>query len=195
MLYNTHLFFSKVIYLNLLYKNGVRVRKFSFNYGSIKPDLIMNFKKIPHNYISSVDYIIDEINNLIEDTSTRKELRKKEFAVRLGIINHYVADFFCMPHNKNLVKKNFISHIIYEKEIGMICKKINVQKLLKFLNDNQIKISSEESVIAFIHSRYKSYEKHNFSPSNDIIYAIQTCAAVDNYIIQACLAKIKDIAA
>jgi len=195
MLYSTHLFFSKVTYENMLNLNCVKIKKINFKYGNIKPDLMLNFKNTPHNYLSSSNYIISEIESLIENTLSIKDLQSKDFAVKLGIVDHYIADFFCMPHNKNLVKKSLIAHLIYEKRIDNICRKIKIRKLKKYLCDNELVISSENCVSEFIHSRYNNYKNEAFSVTNDILYAIQTCTIVNNYIIKSCMSKINFVAA
>jgi len=195
MLYSTHLFFSKIFYENMLYANCVKIKKINFKFGNIKPDLMLNFKDIPHNYCSSSRYIISEIESLIEGTLRIEDLQSKDFAVRLGIIDHYISDFFCMPHNRNLVKKSLISHLVYEKRIDSICKKINICMLKKFLYDKELEIGPENSVSEFFHLRYNNYRNEAFSVTNDILYAIQTCTIVNNYIIKSCIKKISLAAA
>ncbi|MGE5329134.1 MAG: zinc dependent phospholipase C family protein [Deltaproteobacteria bacterium] len=191
MLYKTHLFFSKITYDNMLCENRVKINKLGFKYGNIKPDIIMNFKDIPHNYFSSAEYINSEINALIEKTICMKDLHSNDFAVNLGVINHYIADFFCMPHNKNLVNKSIVSHFIYERKLDTICKKIKIYKLKKYLNSNTLTLNPKDNISEVLHLIYHSYKQKKFSATNDIFYAIYTCIIVNNYIVKACLSKIK----
>ena len=195
MLYSTHLFFSKIIYENMLCGNCVKIKKVSFKYGNIKPDLMLNFKEIPHNYASSANYIVSQINFLIGETKSLKELLSKEFAVKLGIIDHYVADFFCMPHNKNLIKKNIIAHYIYERKIDAICKQIKICKLKEYIYTNGIVLRTDICISDFINSRYDNYKKKSFSAINDVLFAIQTCISVNNYVIETCMSNFNSIAA
>jgi len=195
MLYNTHLFFSNITYDNIRCGYCVKIKKLGFKYGNIKPDLMMNFKNTPHNYYSSADYIISEIYSLIEETPRLKDLQSNDFAVKLGIIDHYIADFFCMPHNKNLVKKNIVAHFIYEQKINAICKKIRIRKLRKHLTSNGIGLNIDDNISEILSSMYENYKRETFSAFNDILFAIQTSIIVNNYVVKSCISKIKSNAA
>lgn len=193
MLYTSHLFFSKIIYENMLYDNHIKLNKSGFKYGNIKPDLLMNFKVIPHNYLYSADFVIEEINSLINNANSLKYLQSSDFAVKLGVIDHYVSDFFCMPHNKNLIKISFFAHFNYERKLDAICKYIKLRKLKRYLNNNMGNIDGNISDI--LQMRYEVYNHEEFSLINDILFAIGTCILVNNFIIKACISKVNSSAA
>ncbi|MGE5473820.1 MAG: zinc dependent phospholipase C family protein [Ignavibacteriales bacterium] len=193
MLYQSHLFFSKITYDNMLCNNHIKLSKSGFKYGNIKPDLLMNFKVIPHNFLYSAGFIIEQINLLIDETDSLDYLESSDFAIKLGVIDHYVSDFFCMPHNKGFVKISFLAHVIYEKRLDSICKQIKKRKLKKYLYKNMVNVDGNISDI--LQMRYDIYNKEEYSVLNDILFAIESSILVNNFVIKACISKINSHAA
>jgi len=76
-----------------------------FLLGNIFPDLIQSYIWCRHEYKHSRKYVLKKIEQL--------KKRPKLFSFHLGVLTHYICDYFCYPHS-NSCNKGFIHHIIYE---------------------------------------------------------------------------------
>ena len=76
-----------------------------FLLGNIFPDLIHSYIWCPHKYQYSREYIKRKLDKL--------KKKPRLFSFHLGILTHYICDYFCYPHS-SVYDKGFIHHIIYE---------------------------------------------------------------------------------
>lgn len=88
-------------------------------------------------------------------------------AYHLGIMVHYICDYYCYAHNYNLDISHGIPHIKYE---------IELQKLLK--SDKKIRISDnfhQENFMQYILDTKKSYELKKGDIYRDLKYTLSVC--------------------
>ncbi|NLO10400.1 MAG: zinc dependent phospholipase C family protein [Clostridiales bacterium] len=84
------------------------IKKRSFVYGNVKPDLSKDLLSIPHTL---ENYFLTVCNNADNLMSNKTSL--KEFSFELGKICHYVCDFFCEYHlNEEIFHRK--DHFFYE---------------------------------------------------------------------------------
>ena len=119
MLTGTHIKLAKYIYHILKKEYGIRLNKKHLVYGSIKPDFTKN--KVPHYIDKSIDYIAEEIERLITESN---KIGTKAFSRRLGMIMHYISDYFCRAHNTEYYRRNLMPHLKYEKRLAKVMKNI-----------------------------------------------------------------------
>jgi hypothetical protein len=84
---------------------GLHVNEKLFLLGNFYPDLIHSYLWCKHEYRHSREYIRKKIERL-----------KKQplfFSFHLGILTHYICDYFCYPHS-GVYDKNVFHHIMYE---------------------------------------------------------------------------------
>jgi len=126
MFYSTHMIFADIVYKSLKVNYNFKIKKSSFKYGNIKPDMSRMIISYPqHTKEDSLEFVIDQIDSLISEVQYLQQMRRREFARRLGVINHYIADYFCIAHNKNIMDEGLISHILYERKMDKFMKKNN----------------------------------------------------------------------
>jgi hypothetical protein len=84
---------------------GLHVHKSLFLLGNLYPDLIHSYLWCRHEYQHSQHYLQKKL--LL--------LKKKPvfFSFHLGIVTHYICDYFCYPHS-GIYDKNMFHHIRYE---------------------------------------------------------------------------------
>ena len=85
--------------------NGRRVNKILFLFGNFYPDLIHSYLWCKHEYQHSREYIRKKIEKLRN--------RPFLFSFHLGILAHYISDYFCYPHS-SVYNKSLFHHIMYE---------------------------------------------------------------------------------
>ena len=84
---------------------GFHLNEKSFLFGNLFPDLIQSYIWRRHEYHDSKDYIRKKIESF--------KKRPFFFSFQLGIVTHYICDYFCYPHS-SVYDKGLLQHIIYE---------------------------------------------------------------------------------
>ncbi|MEG1500735.1 MAG: zinc dependent phospholipase C family protein [Clostridiales bacterium] len=79
-------------------------------WGSIRPDIHSPFNRGSHKYDISYQMIEKKWAKLMDDPRAFAWL----YSYRLGFIMHYLADFFCYPHNTDYYDGNLKEHFQYE---------------------------------------------------------------------------------
>lgn len=171
MLTGTHIKLAKYIYHIFKEQYGINLSKKNLIYGSIKPDFMKN--KVPHYIDKSIDYMDTEIERLIFDASN---IGIKSFSRRLGMIMHYISDYFCRAHNTSYYRNNMMEHLRYEKRLA---KKMTMKKI-KMNIENEIKI---DTVKEFIMKLNKEYMKQK-SLERDREYTVKAINILSKYIVE-----------
>jgi len=84
---------------------GYHVSENLFLLGNIFPDLNQSYIWCRHEYIHSREYTKKKIEKLKKSSML--------FSFHLGVLTHYICDYFCYPHSP-AYDKGLIQHIIYE---------------------------------------------------------------------------------
>lgn len=180
MMANTHLIIAKNIYYDLDYNSKKILSYNNFLYGNVKPDMVSKYKLKKHYMDESFNMILDKIKIL--SALSYNELNKISATVRfsqeLGVICHFLCDFFCIPHSKRWEFKHSLNkHVKYEKELSVIGKNF------KFSN-SKTKVFGFYNIKEFIKSNHKLYIK-NMSYENDLMFANYICLSIVQYIFDS----------
>ena len=132
MISATHAIYVKGVeeHLRILY--GVKLNSHSLKFGAIHPNASFAFhKKYPHYLKDSLDEIAMRVELMTEMLETRKELETKKFSRELGVILHYVADYFCRAHNdfKGIPPSSKRKHRCYERKLHRFVKRCRLEVL------------------------------------------------------------------
>jgi hypothetical protein len=112
---------------------GLRVNERLFYFGNLFPDLIQSYLWCRHEYQHSREYVRKKIEKL-----------KKQpllFSFHLGILTHYICDYFCYPHS-GVYDKGLFQHFIYERrqkvpqelfKTKLTIKSFSVEELGRFI--------------------------------------------------------------
>jgi len=187
---HTHKIISEHLHENILNTLGVELNKNSLIYGSIKPDLAPSLAKLDHFKPQTFNLIMNEIHRLSQTSFTENRDFIKHFSTQIGVVTHFIADFFCVPHNDRVKyrKATIINHMLYENNLHKIFKdfddKINASKD-NFNVDNYsahiIKCSIEQ-----LHHEYILREE---SFMNDLTSSLEATSAVGLYIVRHAISQ------
>lgn len=100
-----------VIYKSMT-NNTMPLNRFFFLLGNLAPDIFFSFCYRPHQYASSGPHIKGQIQRLCYGVATP---RSASFSFNLGIIAHYVCDYFCYAHSPAF-RGSSHEHYLYEKK-------------------------------------------------------------------------------
>lgn len=175
MITNTHILFSKVLYENCLEDLNFKLDRYKFMYGNIKPDIFCNYFKDNHTIKGSIEIVKEHSQKLING-----ENNISRFSVELGVICHYVCDYFCIYHTDEYANNNIFKHIIYENKLHA--------KAIDMIEKENIKIKTRSNlfqgnIVEFIYKMQEKYFDENQSLTRDIMYALETANTVAEGII------------
>ncbi len=122
-----------------------------FILGNVTPDIALEHKIKRHEYYNLREWFL----NYIENTMSMTLGGKRMAYYRLGVISHYLADFFCYAHNNGTIgNRKYITHYYYEKALHQALfqykfdwdqtKKISIYKLDKNLANYHAKYEEEK---------------------------------------------------
>ncbi|MGL4109432.1 zinc dependent phospholipase C family protein [Clostridium sp. LP20] len=174
----------------LKHANGKKlylINKKRFIWGNIKPDCASKYKFKKHYYEESIDMIIDKIN-FLSSLSVRDiyfDYGKGKFSEELGVVCHFLCDYFCMPHNQRWEFKNSMKkHVHYENKLARIAKtykvidyidtKLNMDEVREFIEKNRSKYEIEKS--------YKSDLNYSYYVCNSIINSLMNQILINEYV-------------
>lgn len=190
----THLGIAASIQKFVQKELGIKLDTLGFMLGNIKPDIYRHSIKIPHFKDDAMDFIKNEINELLDYDieNSRKGLR--DFSEKLGIVTHYISDFFCKVHSKER-NINIAKHYLYEMLLSNYCQ-LNSRK---YKNAKNIKYSfikpDYNSICEYIDNLYNDYLSQKPSYRLDMTYALRACTSLCLSVISECvIEKVKTAA-
>jgi hypothetical protein len=91
-------------------RNGMYLKRLPFLLGNLAPDLYFSFIFRRHEYDCSIAAVKKAILRLYEGSF---DPRSVTFAYLMGIVSHYICDYFCYSHSPAF-RGNLWDHIKYE---------------------------------------------------------------------------------
>ena len=113
---------------------GCKINEKLFLLGNIFPDLIQSYIWRRHEYQHSREYVKRKLDML--------KKRPVLFSFHLGILTHYISDYFCYPHSA-IYDRGLVHHIIYEIQqkapkstykTNLKIKSFSIEELDRFVN-------------------------------------------------------------
>lgn len=170
MLVFSHLVMSQLI-RNAVSQNGYQLNEKSFRYGNVRPDLVSLVWHHSHRISDSFDFVLNQMSALL---TTTLEDDPKIYSRRLGVVCHYITDFFTFAHNDRY-DGNLSEHMRYEKEIHHCIpafhKALDKSTLLYVHEPDSI-----ESLINYILNMHEIYmQAETGVPVRDLSFAFYVC--------------------
>ncbi len=181
MMMKTHIIISKSLLDNIDYEKKFFLKDKSFIYGNIKPDILSKYKLKKHYLDESYDMVKEKIEYLsgLNLDSLEKYYTKSEFSQEIGVICHFLADFFCVAHSERWEFKHSLKiHVKYECGLTKVAKDYDLK------NDRKQNL---EDIDLFFEKLYSEYKNNGNFEENDLKYAAYICNTVTNYILEKIL--------
>ncbi|MFL0245700.1 zinc dependent phospholipase C family protein [Candidatus Clostridium stratigraminis] len=163
MVAGTHITIANIVYKYLYNKLNFKLDWPSFSYGNILPDLDRTYVDCEHNIEDSLDTINCNANELINS-----KVNNKEFSLGLGIICHFICDYFCLYHTHEYQKENLVTHVAYE---GALHANL-LKKQLKGGLNLRFKCKTEDSVELMVLKLRKKYINESKGIDTDINFSV-----------------------
>ncbi|MDO4534928.1 MAG: zinc dependent phospholipase C family protein [Clostridium perfringens] len=180
MLISTHGLITRNILKNMSENKKNMLSNLNFIYGSIKPDILSKYKIKKHYAKESYSMILSKIKILstFNVSDIEKSLSIIKFSQELGVICHFLCDFFCIAHSEVWRRRyKIFTHIKYEKHLAKMARKFNYERY-------KIHILKKEDIKSFIDNCLEEHEKDS-GYNNDIKFAYYVCTNIINYILES----------
>ncbi|MDO4542316.1 MAG: zinc dependent phospholipase C family protein [Bacillota bacterium] len=128
--------------------------------GSVMPDLRdkEDGSHYSENCLINASSILDEINSLAAADT-------REFSYKVGVLLHFIADYFTNAHNKEYLQRNMRLHMLYEMRLHF--------QLSKALRSFKVKPGSELDALTQIKVWHNEYKYGKGSVEKDLRYILQ----------------------
>jgi hypothetical protein len=146
---------------------GVKLNLRGFLYGNILPDISRKYGSHPHYMKDALPHVLAVKDSLL--LKTRSSASSYKFAKELGAMNHYLSDFFCLPHTEGYSRSK-AHHGIYE--LLMIARYRKGLRAYRALLKSHLTPVKPKDLNSFINEHNKTYTTMKASKINDIQYAL-----------------------
>ena len=153
----------------------------AFYLGSILPDCVPSFITRRHSKEETFEILKEEIHSLTDYYDTARGI-DAYFCRHLGIITHYIADYFTYPHN-SLFPGNIKEHCIYEKFQMKELKQYVFSRAAKKQRMEYMTLGSAQEIIAWIEIMHNKYLEAVKAVKIDCQYIVELCHNVVDAII------------
>jgi hypothetical protein len=162
-----HLMFAITLRSHVKKKMGVSLNLRGFLFGNILPDISKKYGEYPHYMKDALSHVVSSKDNLLFKNG--EPFYSYRFAKKLGAMNHYLSDFFCLPHTEGY-KGSKAHHGYYE--FMMIARYRKGLKAFRALLKEQDADLKPRDIGTFILKNNYSYSNIKASDINDIRYAL-----------------------
>lgn len=169
----------------LMNSNGMeclQIHKKAFYIGSILPDCIPSFITRRHSIEETLHILKKEIDKITEDYDVNKGL-SCYFCRHLGVITHYVADYFTFPHNATY-PGSIKDHCVYEEDLKHAIRKYVKSDEAKRVRERNGLFKNSEEIITFIKGTHEEYLNLINAVKLDCEYIVELCHKVVDAILQ-----------
>lgn len=181
MMINTHKALAQNFIKNVEKDKIFLISESNFIWGNLKPDSMSKYKFKKHYFEESFDMIVNKIKFLssltIDDIYYRYTIKK--FNQELGVVCHFLTDYFCVPHFQRWEFKsanNMKEHILYENELN----KFNKIYILKKEINTKLSLDDIRDYILNLQKEYNG----SISFEKDILYSSHICNSVINLVLE-----------
>ncbi len=166
-----------------------------FRAGNMSPDLPLYHSHLKHYKHQNFEYILDMVRELFETDPTKNVGTLKNYSYRLGVVCHYLCDYFCYPHhNRRYFHDKLGEHMKYEKDLHKYIKKFRKSDYLSTYYFNEILDQNEGQpidLLELIDEFHDDYMAGEPSFEKDAKYAITATSIVASLIVLASIGKVE----
>lgn len=161
--------------------NALFEHKKAFYLGSILPDCTPSFITKKHCINTTFDILKEEIEKITVNYNIDKGIGRY-YCRHLGIITHYIADYFTLPHN-DIFDGTIREHCSYEKELKNRFKEyVNSDEAVKE-RENKNKFNNIDEIITFVKSMHDKYIEAKKQLKVDCEYIVELCHKVVDCVL------------
>jgi hypothetical protein len=179
---NTHKVMGENIIKYANTKSVYLINDKRFVWGNVKPDCTPKYKFKKHYFNESIDMIVEKIKYLSSLTleEVYYDMTIGKFSEELGVVCHFLCDFFCAPHYYRWEFKSTSAvkhHMMYEKKLAKLAKEFELTGII----NTDVEPSN---IKAFILQLQKQYDG-SLDYHNDLTFSYYVCDSVLNMVLDS----------
>ncbi len=179
---------SLAMYLVREFKmEGLEKHKKAFCFGSILPDLTPKMVTSPHEFESTYDDMQDFVRYIFTE-GIDEEWKERVLWRRLGVVLHYIADYFTYPHNTSF-EGTLKDHCMYESEMKYYLRAYvwtpEAKHLFGEAGRRAQRIGSLEELFSYVEESHRKYMmRREHSVTDDCRQILMVCATVFAVLVE-----------
>ncbi|MDK0979477.1 zinc dependent phospholipase C family protein [Clostridium perfringens] len=181
MLYKTHLEIGENTFNTIEGRGRNLIDKKSFLKGNVLPDISPKYRLKKHGRKQFEEIIEEKIANLsgLSSDEIINNLGKEKFSIELGVICHFLCDFFSLPHDEEWGFKESVTlkHVLYEKKLHKVFTRDMIIK-------DSYKILGNSNYNLFFKNALRKY-RDLYGHQNDLFFAMYLNNSVVRYILES----------
>lgn len=177
----SHISLAKYLMTNMQ-EDGLVQHKKAFMLGSILPDCTPSFLTRKHNIDETFAILQKELHKVTDGFNVEKGINTY-FCRHLGVITHYIADYFTFPHN-SVFDGSLKEHCDYEEELKHTFRAYVKSEEAKRVRKENGTFQSIEEICEFIKKMHDAYLKAVHAVKADCQYIVELCYHVVDAILQ-----------
>lgn len=159
------------------------VHSHMFQLGSLLPDLVPSFLTKKHRMDTTFDILEKKLRKIVKECHGKSGLSMSG-CKDLGVVTHYIADYFTLPHNHKFTG-NLREHVSYEELLKHAMRRyvnmehVSCQPLIR------MRMSSVDDICAFIKNCHNEYIKMATDGQDiDCRHSVEVCRQVLEAVLQ-----------
>lgn len=168
--------------INSMHTEALVEHKKAFYIGSILPDCIPSFITRRHSIEATFDILKEEISKITEKYDIDRGM-DSYYCRHLGVITHYVADYFTFPHN-SIFTGSMKEHCIYENDLKKALKQYVHSDAAKNVRETQREYNTVDEICKFIIKMHNEYLIAIKELKVDCLYIVELCHNVVDAILK-----------
>lgn len=169
----------------LMKSNGMEClseHKMSLYIGSLLPDCIPSFITRRHTIDETFNILRKEIGKLVENYDSTDRITGY-FCRHLGIVTHYVSDYFTYPHN-SIYPGNIKEHCSYENNLKKQFRQYVKTDVAQNTRQQNGTFKTVDDICKFIKEMHKEYLEAIKGVEQDCLYIVNLCHRVVDAVLQ-----------
>lgn len=154
--------------------------KMAFYLGSILPDLNPGMVREPHEFSVTYGKLQESIYQVIED-GAKDDYKERVMWRRLGVIMHYLADYFTFPHNTSY-EGNLKDHCLYERDMKYWMRDYvrtpEAMVIFRRQRTEAAKIRDVDELFGYIEDTHWEYMRASHTAEDDCRWILSLCSTV-----------------
>ena len=175
----THLLIGAAVGHMIACQSPEKLELRAFQFGCILPDFHPRYMNISHCKNESFKLV----RALIRQTgrSSPDAVDTSGYSVRLGIITHFICDYFCRAHNYHEYDSH-IPHLIYEGQLHQEFKRTCLDQLCADFGDS-VQIAGND-LSEYIQKQHCEYLQEKPHLKLDLVYSLMAATTVTMVIME-----------
>ncbi|WFR59560.1 zinc dependent phospholipase C family protein [Anaerocolumna sp. AGMB13025] len=155
--------------------------KKAFYIGSILPDCVPSFITRKHNIEETFEILRKEILKITDNYDIDRGFTGY-YSRHLGVITHYIADYFTFPHNE-IFTGSLKEHCSYEKDLKFAFKSYVLSDEAVIGREKSALFKTVDEILLFIKEMHEEYLKAIKVIKVDCMYIVELCHKVVDAIL------------